>query len=276
MLYVVLGILVVLGIFLIGMYNGLVRLKVQCDNAWADIDVQLKRRYDLIPNLVETVKGYAAHEKGTLEAVINARNRAMTATGPADKAQAENMLSGALKSLFALAEAYPQLRAIESFTSLQNSLSEIEDTVQNARRYYNAVVRDLNTKIEQFPTNIFANMLGFKERQFFEVSAPAEREAPKVSFSAPKTLRRAHHRSCVRTPHFFVALSPPRCFSSSSPPPPPASRPKSCASKISTPKLSFPPKARSTSPKKFRFISSAVPGTASIAPFPSSTSRRKG
>jgi LemA protein len=177
--------LVLIVVFLIGIYNGLVRLKVTCDNAWADIDVQLKRRYDLIPNLVETVKGYAAHEKGTLEAVINARNRAMTATSPGDKAQAENMLSGALKSLFALSEAYPQLRAIESFTSLQNSLSEIEDTVQNARRYYNAVVRDLNTKIQQFPTNIFANMLGFKPREFFEVSAPAEREAPKVSFSAP-------------------------------------------------------------------------------------------
>jgi len=183
---ILLGILVLLVIFLIGMYNGLVRLKIQCDNAWADIDVQLKRRYDLIPNLVETVKGYAAHEKDTLEGVINARNRAMTATTPADKAQAENILTGALKSLFALAEAYPQLRAIESFTSLQNSLSQIEDTVQNARRYYNAVVRDLNTKIEQFPTNIFANMLGFKERQFFEVVAAAEREAPKVSFSAPK------------------------------------------------------------------------------------------
>jgi LemA protein len=183
---ILLGILVLLVIFFIGMYNGLVRLKIQCDNAWADIDVQLKRRYDLIPNLVETVKGYAAHEKDTLEGVINARNRAMTATTPADKAQAENILTGALKSLFALAEAYPQLRAIESFTSLQNSLSQIEDTVQNARRYYNAVVRDLNTKIEQFPTNIFANMLGFKERQFFEVVAAAEREAPKVSFSAPK------------------------------------------------------------------------------------------
>jgi LemA protein len=183
---IILGVLVLLVIFLIGMYNSLVRLKIQCDNAWADIDVQLKRRYDLIPNLVETVKGYAAHEKDTLEGVINARNRAMTATTPADKAQAENMLTGALKSLFALAEAYPQLRAIESFTSLQNSLSQIEDTVQNARRYYNAVVRDLNTKIEQFPTNIFANMLGFKERQFFEVAAAAEREAPKVSFSAPK------------------------------------------------------------------------------------------
>jgi LemA protein len=183
--WVILGALVLLIIFLVGMYNGLVRLKVTCDNAWADIDVQLKRRYDLIPNLVETVKGYAAHEKGTLEAVINARNRAMTATGPGDRAEAENMLSGALKSLFALSEAYPQLRAIESFTSLQNSLTQIEDTVQNARRYYNAVVRDLNTKIQQFPTNIFANMLGFKPREFFEVSAPAEREAPKVSFSAP-------------------------------------------------------------------------------------------
>jgi LemA protein len=177
--------LLLIVVLLIAMYNSLVRLKVTCDNAWADIDVQLKRRYDLIPNLVETVKGYAGHEKGTLEAVINARNRAMTATSPGDKAQAENMLSGALKSLFALSEAYPQLRAIESFTSLQNSLSQIEDTVQNARRYYNAVVRDLNTKIEQFPTNIFANMLGFKPREFFEVSSPAEREAPKVSFSAP-------------------------------------------------------------------------------------------
>ncbi len=183
--WVILIALVVIVFILIGMYNSLVRLKVQVDNAWADIDVQLKRRYDLIPNLVETVKGYAGHEKGTLEAVINARNRAMTATSPGEKAAAENMLSGTLKSLFALAEAYPQLRAIESFTSLQNSLSQIEDTVQNARRYYNAVVRDLNTKIQQFPTNIFAGMLGFKPREFFEVTATSEREAPKVSFGTP-------------------------------------------------------------------------------------------
>jgi LemA protein len=183
--WVVLGLIVLAVIFLIGMYNGLVRLKVQCDNAWADIDVQLKRRYDLIPNLVETVKGYAGHEKGTLEAVVAARNQAMTATSPADKAQAENILSGTLKSLFALSEAYPQLRAVESFTSLQNTLAQIEDTVQNARRYYNAVVRDLNTKIQQFPTNIFANMLGFKPREFFEVSSATEREAPKVSFNSP-------------------------------------------------------------------------------------------
>ena len=185
--WVILGLIVLVAIVVIGMYNGLVRLKVQADNAWADIDVQLKRRYDLIPNLVETVKGYAGHEKGTLEAVINARNRAMSATSPGEKAEAENMLSGTLKSLFALSEAYPQLRAIESFTSLQNSLSQIEDTVQNARRYYNAVVRDLNTKIQQFPTNIFAGMLGFKTREFFEVTATAEREAPKVSFNTPAT-----------------------------------------------------------------------------------------
>ena len=183
--WIVLIALVVIVFILIGMYNSLVRLKVQVDNAWADIDVQLKRRYDLIPNLVETVKGYAGHEKGTLEAVINARNRAMSATSPGEKAAAENMLSGTLKSLFALSEAYPQLRAIESFTSLQNSLSQIEDTVQNARRYYNAVVRDLNTKIQQFPTNIFAGMLGFKPREFFEVASTTEREAPKVSFGTP-------------------------------------------------------------------------------------------
>jgi len=183
--WVILGLLVLVVIVVIGMYNTLVRLKVQADNAWADIDVQLKRRYDLIPNLVETVKGYAGHEKGTLEAVINARNRAMSATSPGDKAAAENMLSGTLKSLFALSEAYPQLRAIESFTSLQNSLGQIEDTVQNARRYYNAVVRDLNTKIQVFPTNIFAGMLGFRTREFFEVSGAAEREAPKVSFNSP-------------------------------------------------------------------------------------------
>src|SRR6202049_1599397 len=139
---ILLGIIAVLAIAVIAIYNGLVRLRVQCDNAWSDIDVQLKRRYDLIPNLVETVKGYAGHEKGTLEAVINARNKAMTTEGPAAKAEAEGMLTAALRQVFALAEAYPQLRAVESFTQLQNTLNEIEDTVQNARRYYNAVVRD--------------------------------------------------------------------------------------------------------------------------------------
>jgi LemA protein len=183
--WILLAVVVLLLLYVIGVYNGLVRLKVQCENAWADIDVQLKRRYDLIPNLVETVKGYAAHERGTLDAVISARSRAMSAQGPAAKAEAENMLTGALKSLFALAEAYPQLRAVESFTKLQGSLSELEDTIQNARRYYNAVVRDFDTKIQQFPTNILANIFNFKAREFFEVGAAAEREAPKVNFNAP-------------------------------------------------------------------------------------------
>ena len=175
--------LVVLAVaaFLIITYNNLVRLRVQSENAWADIDVQLKRRYDLIPNVVETVKGYAAHEKGTLEGVINARNRAMSAQGPAAKAEAEGMLTQALRQLFALAEAYPQLRAVESFTSLQKTLQEIEDYIQNARRYYNAVVRDFNTKIAQFPSNIVAGMFNFQRREFFEL-AEAERAAPKVSF----------------------------------------------------------------------------------------------
>ena len=166
-------------------YNGLVRLRVQCDNAWSDIDVQLKRRYDLIPNVVETVKGYAGHERQTLEAVVNARSRAMSAQGPAAKAEAEGMLSQALKSLFALAEAYPQLRAVESFTQLQNTLGQIEEAIQNARRYYNAVVRELNTKIAQFPSNTIAGMFSFKPREFFEITTPAEREAPKVTFGSP-------------------------------------------------------------------------------------------
>jgi LemA protein len=181
----VIGAVILLAIFVIvGMYNGLVRLKVQCDNAWADIDVQLKRRYDLIPNLVETVKGYASHEKGTLEGVVQARNAAMNSQGPAAKSETEGMLTQALRQVFALAEAYPQLRAVESFTQLQGTLNQLEDTIQNARRYYNAVVRDLNTKIQEFPSNIIAGMFNFKPRDFFEISAPAEREAPKVSFGA--------------------------------------------------------------------------------------------
>ncbi len=173
----------ILVVLIIAIYNGLVKLRVQCDNAWSDIDVQLKRRYDLIPNLVETVKGYAGHERETLEGVIAARNRAMTTQGPAAKAEAEGMLTQALRQVFALAEAYPQLRAVESFTQLQGTLNQLEDTIQNARRYYNAVVRDLNTKIAQFPSNLIAGMFRFKPREFFEVSAPAEREVPKVSFT---------------------------------------------------------------------------------------------
>jgi LemA protein len=174
----------VVAIIIVILYNALVRLKVQCDNAWADIDVQLKRRYDLVPNLVETVKGYAAHERGTLEAVISARNRAMSAQGPGAKGEAEGALSGALRQIFALAESYPQLRAADNFMSLQNSLQQIEEALQNARRYYNAVVRDFNTRLHQVPTNMIGTMCGFKDREFFEITAPAEREVPKVNFGA--------------------------------------------------------------------------------------------
>jgi LemA protein len=162
-------------------YNSLVQLKVRAEGAWSDIDVQLKRRYDLVPNVVETVKGYAGHEKNTLEAVIQARSRAMNAQGPVAKAEAENMLTGALKSLFALAEAYPQLRAAENFAQLQLMLANIEDDIQNSRRYYNAVVRDLNTRILQFPSNLIARSFGFHQREFFEI-ADAERSVPRVAF----------------------------------------------------------------------------------------------
>jgi len=174
-------IVAVLFVLVVWIYNGLVKLRVQVENAWADIEVQLKRRYDLVPNLVETVKGYAAHERGVFEKVTEARTRAMSASGPAAKAQAEGMFTETLKSLFAVAENYPQLRAIESFTDLQKQLSQIEEQVQLARRYYNAVVRDLNTRVAQFPTNIVAGLFGFKAREFFE-TAEAERAAPKVRF----------------------------------------------------------------------------------------------
>ena len=177
----VIGIIVVIGIVLAMMYNGLVQLRVRSDSAWSDIDVQLKRRHDLIPNLVETVKGYAAHEKGTFENIAKFRSMAMQATGPVDKAAAENQLTGALKSLFAVAENYPQLQASQEFTQLQNSLSQTEDSIQNARRYYNAVVRDLNTKIQSFPTNLLAGMFGFQQKQFFETAA-ADREPVAVKF----------------------------------------------------------------------------------------------
>lgn len=169
-------------LIVIGIYNSLVRLRVQSESAWADIDVQLKRRHDLIPNLVDTVKGYAGHEKQTLDAVISARNHAMSSATPSTKAEAEGVLTQSLKSLFALAEAYPQLRAVESFAQLQSSLNQIEEAVQNARRYYNAVVRDLNTQIQEFPSNTVANAFNFKTREFFELADATERAVPKVSF----------------------------------------------------------------------------------------------
>jgi LemA protein len=159
-----------------------VRLRVQADNAWADIDVQLKRRHDLVPNLVETVKGYAGHERGTLEAVVQARNQAVSATGPAAKAEAEGELTRALRPGLRARESYPQLRAAESFAQLQTSLGQIEDAIQNARRYYNAVVRDLNTRIAQFPSNFVANAFGFTPREFFELTSEGERQPPQVRF----------------------------------------------------------------------------------------------
>jgi LemA protein len=165
-------------------YNGLVGLRVRADGAWADIDVQLKRRHDLVANLVETVKGYAAHEHATLEAVVAARTRAIAAQGPAACAEAEGQLGQTLKSLFALGEAYPALRAVESFTRLQSDLGAIEEAVQNARRYYNAVVRDLNTRIVQVPSNLVASTFGIVPKEFFEVAASAERDVPRVTFQA--------------------------------------------------------------------------------------------
>jgi LemA protein len=174
-------IVVVVGFF-IAMYNGLIRLRVRADASWSDIDVQLKRRHDLIPNLVETVKGYAAHEKGTFENIAKYRSAAMTATSPADRSVAEGQLTQALRGLLAVAENYPQLRASEEFTALQGQLTQTEDNIQNARRYYNAVVRDFNTKLQTFPTNIFGNMLGFQPRQYFELETPADRENVVVKF----------------------------------------------------------------------------------------------
>src|SRR5205085_809705 len=167
--------------FLIVIYNGLVQPRVRADSAWSDIDVQLKRRHDLIPNLVETVKGYAAHEKGTFEDVARLRSEAMQATTPEQKMQAEGQLTNALRGLLAIAEAYPQLRASEQFTALQGSLNEVEDALQNSRRYYNAVVRDYNTKLQSFPTNLIGGMFGFQKRTFFEVEA-TDRENVQVKF----------------------------------------------------------------------------------------------
>jgi len=167
----------------VGIYNSLVRLRNTSEQAWSDVDVQLKRRYDLVHNLVETVKGYASHEKDTFEKVVQARNQAMQASSPADKAQAENFLQSTLKSLFALAEAYPDLKANQNFIQLQTELANIEEQIQLARRYYNAVVRDLNTKIESVPSNFVANMFNFQKKEYFELESAEERSAPQVSFS---------------------------------------------------------------------------------------------
>lgn len=174
----IIGVVIVIGIVLI--YNGLIKAKVRVEEAWSDITVQLKRRTDLIPNLVNTVKGYAKHEKSVFEEVTKARTAMMSAKGVKDTAEADNMFEGALKSLFAVAEAYPDLKANENFKALQDELVDTEDKIQAARRFYNGSVRDLNTKIQVFPTNIFASILGFKSREFYEVE-----EAEKAAIQKP-------------------------------------------------------------------------------------------
>jgi LemA protein len=186
-LWVVIGIIVLLaiivGIYLWSSYNGLITLKNRVDEAWSDITVQLKRRADLIPNLVSTVQGYAAHESGVFEAVTAARAATVNATTPAAASAAENQMQGALKSIFAVAEAYPQLQASQNFLELQAQLVDTEDKIQASRRFYNGGVRDFNTKIQTFPNNTFAKRLGFTARDFFEVDDPtAIADAPKVQF----------------------------------------------------------------------------------------------
>lgn len=170
MTYILLVIIAVLAVLVIGIYNGLIRLRNKVREAWSDIDTQLKRRYDLIPNIVETVKGYAQHESGTFEKITEARNKAMQAQNIHEKEEAENMLSSTLKSIFALAENYPDLKANQNFLQLQNTLKEIEEHIQMSRRYYNGTVRDFNTKIEVFPNNLLASPFGFKREEFFQAT----------------------------------------------------------------------------------------------------------
>ena len=180
---IAIGIIVVLIIIFVVMYNGFIRLKNNCDEAFATMDVYLKKRYDLIPNLVETVKGYAAHEKETLERVVAARNMAQGASTPEEKAAGESMLQGTLKSLFAVAESYPDLKANQNFMDLQGQLKAVEEDIANSRKYYNAVVKQFNTKCEVFPSNLIAGIFHFEKRPMFEVEAQEERQNVKVSFS---------------------------------------------------------------------------------------------
>lgn len=179
MVIIALVVVGLLALMLVVLYNGLVNTKVRVDEAWSDITVQLKRRVDLIPNLVETVKGYAKHEKGVFEEVTKARSALMNANGVAESAKAENMIEGALKSLFAVAEAYPDLKANTNFQQLQAELVDTEDKIQASRRFYNGAVRELNIKVKTFPTILFARMLGFTEREFFELSESEQAVAEK-------------------------------------------------------------------------------------------------
>lgn len=184
MTYVLIA-LAILAALVVLVYNALIKLRNKVDEGWSDIDTQLKRRYDLIPNLVETVKGYASHEKDTLQKVTEARAKAMEAKGVHNKEQAENMLTGALKTIFALAENYPDLKANQNFLDLQQTLTEIEENIQLSRRYYNATVRDFNTKLQVFPNNLIAAPFGFKKREFFQISEE-EKKNIKVSFKEEK------------------------------------------------------------------------------------------
>ncbi len=174
--------LIAVALWGVGIYNGLVKLRIQCENAWAQIDVQLKRRYDLIPNLVETVKGYAGHEKETLEAVTKARQQAIDASSIQDQGLAENLLTGALRQLFAVSEAYPDLKANENFMQLQEELTSTENKIGFARQHYNDTVSRFNTRCQQFPSNIVAGLFKFDEREFFELEEEAAKEPPKVEF----------------------------------------------------------------------------------------------
>jgi LemA protein len=182
--WIVLGVIVVFVLWVIMIYNGLVAMRQRVGQAFADIDVQLKQRHDLIPNLVETVKGYAAHERGTLEAVVQARNTAVAAQGPAQQASAENMLTGELRQMFALSEAYPDLKANQNFQQLQAELTDIENKIAAARRFFNNAVQEYNTGIQQFPAALFAAALGFSQRTFFDVGdeRAVVEQAPQVKF----------------------------------------------------------------------------------------------
>jgi len=182
-LLIILAVIVVFILIVAGLYNRLVRLRNLVRSAWSDIDVQLKRRYDLVPNLVETVKAYAKHESGVFEKVTQARAQAINATTPGEQAQQENFLSQSLKSLFAVAEAYPELKADGNFSKLQSQFFELEDDIESARRYYNAVVRDYNTAIEVFPAVLIASMLSFKPAEFFELDSPDERNPVRADFN---------------------------------------------------------------------------------------------
>jgi LemA protein len=182
--WIVLGAIALLVIWVIILYNGLVAMRQRVNQAFADVDVQLKQRHDLVPNLVETVKGYASHERGTLEAVVQARNAAMTAQGPAQMAQAENMLSGALRQLFALSEAYPDLKANQNFQQLQTELSDLENKIAAARRFFNNAVQEYNTGIQQFPAVLIAGPTGFTQKEFFDLGTERATvgQAPQVKF----------------------------------------------------------------------------------------------